>query len=158
MLKDVNSKVYFYTVVIGGSSYNKMIVNFNDKFYDITNGVELTDINNIDINKAVKLKDNIIEVFENIISDVDLSDFNFTYDKSRVSNNKMYLSLNSTLEFSPSIILEEIIHKKQKETEQSDLVDLADEANDSIFDDMLETNFTFDSFIETLKDISKKDC
>jgi hypothetical protein len=158
MLKDVNSKVYFYTVVIGGSSYNKMIVNFNDKFYDITNGVELTDINNIDINKAVKLKDNIIEVFENIISDVDLSDFNFTYDKSRVSNNKMYLSLNSTLEFSPSIILEEIIHKKQKETEQSDLVDLADEANDSIFDDMLETSFTFDSFIETLKDISKKDC
>jgi hypothetical protein len=70
----------------------------------------------------------------------------------------MYLSLNSTLEFSPSIILEEIIHKKQKETEQSDLVDLADEANDSIFDDMLETSFTFDSFIETLKDISKKDC
>jgi hypothetical protein len=158
MLKDVNSKVYFYTVVIGGSSYNKMIVNFNDKFYDITNGVQLTDINNIDINKAVKLKDNIIKVFENIISDVDLSDFNFTYDKSRVSDNKMYLSLNSTLEFSPSIILEEIIHKKQKETEQSDLVDLADEANDSIFDDMLETNFTFDSFIETLKDISKKDC
>jgi hypothetical protein len=158
MLKDVNSKVYFYTVVIRGSSYNKMIVNFNDKFYDITNGGELTAINNIDINKAVKLKDNIIKVFENIISDVDLSDFNFTYDKSRVSNNKMYLSLNSTLEFSPSIILEEIIHKKQKETEQSDLVDLADEANDSIFDDMLETSFTFDSFIETLKDISKKDC